>query len=239
MIQKDVSFDDSRAAIQGNGRDREAEGDFKSQSTIREEVMEKINKDELTKPELNYLEQSNAIVYGLFYTIGCMSLFIFSTTVASVLLIFVKEIQLVMVMFYFFLAATFGFTVLEFVNYPFKGKNSPYKMIFCVAVLNKLFYLAELVTMDLRMQGKTQANYIYIPYFVHVACLACYVCYCYCKFERPGLSFFNIYLLGAIAACFDASSNSYETLQEDFGLFAIPAYFVLFFYAFIIFFLIV
>ena len=192
--------------------------------------------DDLTKPEIEYIDQSKAIVYGVFYTIACLSLFILSTIVTSIFLVYLREVRLVMYNLYAFLAATVCVSVVEYVIYPYKAKDSPRLRILCVAMINKLFYLAELMMMDLRMEEKISENYVYIPYFMHLPCLACYLCYCYCKYERPGLSIFNFLNLATIAASMNTSKNSYETLQENFEFFAISTYFVLFFYGFIIFF---
>ena len=192
--------------------------------------------DDLTKPEIEYIDQSKAVVYGVFYTIACLSLFIVSTTVTSIFLVYLREVRFVMYNLYAFLAATVCVSVVEYVIYPYRAKDSPRLRILCVAMINKLFYLAELMLMDLRMEEKISANYVYIPYFIHLPCLACYFCYCYCKYERPGLSIFNFLNLATIAASMNTSKNSYETLKENFEFFAISTYFVLFFYGFIIFF---
>lgn len=195
--------------------------------------------DDLTKPEIEYIDQSKAIVYGTFYTIGCLSLFILSTTVTSIFLVYLREVRLVMYNLYAFLAATVCISVVEYAIYPYRAKDSPRLRILCVSIINKLFYLAELMMMDLRMDGKISTNYVYIPYFMHLLCLAFYLCYCYCKCERPGISIFNFLNLATMAASMNTSKNSYETLQENFDFFAISTYFVLFFYGFIIFFFII
>lgn len=237
MNQERVSFDESGFHIGGKSLDEEA--DRKSHHTIQEEVMEPVKIEDIANEESDQYKLTMGIIQGFFVTAGTAGIAILGMLIMSIVLIINHDLSNVGFMFLALPCCSLILSSLEYMFSSHKEAKSPRKRIIAVAVVNKGFYLIEIMLIHQRMTGVLKYNFVYIPFILHIIFFFAYLLTCYCRYLRPGISMYNLITLPVIGVFIDASKHLYANLELDFSPLALPTYFMLFFYGFIIVFLLV
>ena len=230
-LNDDRVFDESNMAIKAEQEpDDEMSHELRSQHTIKEEVIEMINKEELASlPHNLALDYSyaRAVCFGFWVSIINGAAFLGCLTLLGIVLSFSRRIEW---LGYFCLSLPLVFTatsIYEFTAAPLKGEFNPHKLIFGYDIANRVLYLAQAYVLHQRLAVDLELEWIVLPLVVQYLALVAYILYCFRKWVRSGRSLLAIYTIAAAGYGMHISKYGYRRLLSEFSKAAVPFYCVI------------